>query len=154
MSDCVEGGVRAALASENNCWAWWRPVGEEFNQAKEVGQGGEDASCDNSEVHAPRADPETRLRRRAKRADDRKGGTLIDQNWVACGLERVAKGVVPVIARIWRSPIIAADGTIYLIDVGYVYAIAGFAPPSPGPWPMKRHDAQGTGRVSSVASAE
>jgi outer membrane protein assembly factor BamB len=45
-------------------------------------------------------------------------------------------------------PIIAKDGTIYLADLGYIYAIEGSTPPSTGPWPMKRHDSAGTGRAA------
>lgn len=45
------------------------------------------------------------------------------------------------------SPIIAPDGTIYLSEMDCLYAIRGSIPPSAGPWPMKRHDSQGTGRV-------
>jgi outer membrane protein assembly factor BamB len=47
------------------------------------------------------------------------------------------------------SPIIGRDGTIYLSDVDCFYAIRGSIPPSTAPWPMKRHDAQGTGRLSN-----
>ena len=57
------------------------------------------------------------------------------------------KGVVLISAG-FGTPVMANDGTIYLLDKGGLYAIRGFAPPSAGPWPMKRHDARGTARVS------
>jgi outer membrane protein assembly factor BamB len=75
--------------------------------------------------------------------------TSWDKNFYCLDSNGSLKSVVRVTAG-YGNPIIAADGTIYLVDVGCVYAIAGLAPPSPGPWPMKRHDAQGTGRVRSL----
>lgn len=75
--------------------------------------------------------------------------TSWDKNFYCLDSNGSLKSILRVTAG-YGNPIIAADGTIYLVDVGYVYAIAGFAPPSPGPWPMKRHDAQGTGRVGPL----
>ncbi|MGZ5503354.1 MAG: outer membrane protein assembly factor BamB family protein [Chthoniobacterales bacterium] len=54
----------------------------------------------------------------------------------------------------YGSPILAGDGTIYLEDVGYFYAIRGFAPPSRKGWAMKRHDPRGTACCSSKERAE
>jgi outer membrane protein assembly factor BamB len=69
-----------------------------------------------------------------------------DRNFYCVDFNGSLKAALPVTAG-FGSPVIGIDGTIYLVDVGYVYAIRGFAPPGVGPWPMKRHDAQGTGRV-------
>jgi outer membrane protein assembly factor BamB len=64
----------------------------------------------------------------------------------------VLKAVIPIDAA-YGSPVIAGNGTIYLLGASSLYAISGFAPPNRGPWPMKRHDAQGTGRsVPDTAS--
>jgi outer membrane protein assembly factor BamB len=71
-----------------------------------------------------------------------------DRNFYCVNANGSPRGVLPVTAG-FGSPVIGADGTIYLVDVGYLYAIRGLAPPSAGPWPMKRHDAQGTARLRS-----
>jgi outer membrane protein assembly factor BamB len=69
-----------------------------------------------------------------------------DRNFYCLDSNGTPKRITAVTAG-YGNPIIGAEGTIYLVDVGYLYAIRGFAPAAAGPWPMKRHDAQGTGRV-------
>ena len=53
----------------------------------------------------------------------------------------------------FQSPLIDSEGTIYISDIWYVYAIYGSQPPAESAWPMFRHDALRTGNQGlNVAS--
>jgi outer membrane protein assembly factor BamB len=69
------------------------------------------------------------------------GGTT---NWV------LNIGVSPFLSgQVFSSPVIADDGTIYIGVMQTLVAVAGAAPPAQSAWPMHRHDARHTGRLSA-----
>jgi outer membrane protein assembly factor BamB len=58
-------------------------------------------------------------------------------------VQRLTKG--------YGTPIISPNGIMYLQDAGVFYAIRALAGPATFDWPVRRHDASGTGRISSTA---
>jgi outer membrane protein assembly factor BamB len=60
---------------------------------------------------------------------------------------------VDTVGNVNASPVIGSNGTIYVCDGQYLYAINstnGLAPPAKSSWPMFRANARHTGRVQSV----
>jgi outer membrane protein assembly factor BamB len=71
-----------------------------------------------------------------------------DSTFYCVGPNGSLKGSLRISAG-YGSPVIGPGGTIYYQDSGCIYAFRGLAKASVGPWPMKRHDAQGTARGGS-----
>ncbi len=92
---------------------------------------------------------ETDNKVRSSPAIDEKGNIWFasnDEHLYCVDRQNTLVGVWPFEGLRGASPLIARHGTIYLRDARSIRVLRGPTGPADCPWPMQRHDVQGTGR--------